>query len=121
MAVKIFISWSGAASGQLASALYHWIPQAIHAVRVWMSAEDLAIGVNWLEELQQKLQSAQLGILCLTPENLSSPWLLFEAGAIARTLEKKRVCPYLLGLSPEGLTFPLAQFQAATADQAGTF
>jgi hypothetical protein len=46
---------------------------------------------------------------------------LFESGALSKTVEKARVCPYLLGLGPENLSPPLSDFNAAKADQGDTF
>jgi len=46
--------------------------------------------------------------------------MLFEAGAIARSLDGSRVVPYLIDVDPSRLPAPLAQFQAVRADRAGT-
>src|SRR5262249_26059198 len=48
------------------------------------------------------------------------PWILFEAGALAKAVRVGRVVPYLFGMTKANLTFPLAQFQAVDADEAGT-
>lgn len=71
-------------------------------------------------EIAKELGDARVGILCLTPENLSAEWLLFEAGALSKTLDQTFVCPYLLGLEPTAVTGPLSQFQAAKADRDDT-
>lgn len=63
----------------------------------------------------------QCGVLCLTPENLQSSWMSFEAGALSKAVSASRVIPYLLGFEPRELEGPLAQFQAVRADQDGTF
>src|SRR5205823_4210816 len=60
------------------------------------------------------------GILCLTPENLKAPWLLFEAGALSKAVDHSAVCPFLYDVSKTDLEWPLAQFQANTADEEGT-
>lgn len=85
-----------------------------------MSATDIHPGQRWAHELADSLASTSIGILCLTPENLSSPWLLFEAGSLAKTVPGARVIPYLLKLSPDQLSGPLTQFQAVQADHEGT-
>jgi hypothetical protein len=51
----------------------------------------------------------------LTPDNLHSDWLLFEAGALSKTIENTYVCPFLIGLEPADVKAPLAQFQATRA------
>ncbi len=58
--------------------------------------------------------------MCLTPENLTAPWILFETGALSKTIESTYVCPYLLELKPTDIQGPLAQFQAAKADPTDT-
>jgi DNA-binding XRE family transcriptional regulator len=63
----------------------------------------------------------QFGVICLTPENTSSPWVLFEAGALSKTVSESRVVPYLFGFEARELQGPLAQFQAVRADRAGTY
>lgn len=70
--------------------------------------------------LNTELEASQFGILCLTPENLDSPWLLFEAGSISKMVEDSHVVPFLLGLRPADVTFPLAQFQSVEATESGT-
>jgi hypothetical protein len=61
-----------------------------------------------------------VGIICVTPENMSAPWLLFEAGALSKTTASTFVCPYLFNLEATELTGPLAEFQASSADRDGT-
>jgi TIR domain-containing protein len=115
--VKLFISWSGERSKLVATALRHWLPDVIQSVEPWMSGADLEAGTRWNEKIQTKLSESRFGILCLTQENINSPWILFEAGALAKTLEDTFVCPYLIDLRPVDLPQgPLAQFQAKQAN-----
>lgn len=113
---KVFLTWSGTKSKQLSQALREWLPQVIQNLDPWMSDSDLDKGSRWVSEISGQLEQAQMGIICLTPENVENPWINFEAGALSKQLERSRVCPYLLGLSHSDLTFPLAQFNAAIAD-----
>ena len=118
--MKVFVSWSGAQSRLLASALSKWLPDVLQDVSAWMSEHDIAAGSQWSNNLNAELQSTAFGIICLTPENLTAPWLLFEAGAIFKALETARVIPYHFGVSVANIEFPLAQFQCAGADERGT-
>jgi hypothetical protein len=50
-----------------------------------------------------------VGIICLTQENKNRPWILFEAGALAKGLSTSRVCTLLVDLEPKDIEDPLAQ------------
>ena len=118
--MKIFISWSGVRSRAVAEALRHWLKSVIQSVDPWMSEEDIGKGVNWGTELAAQLNETRVGLICLTPENLEAPWILFEAGALSKHLQKTYSCPYLFKVEKRDLTFPLAQFQATLADKDDT-
>ena len=55
----------------------------------------------------------------MTRENLHSPWLLFEAGAVAKH-DESRVWTYLFGLSPTDVKDPLSEFQHTVATKDDT-
>lgn len=86
-----------------------------------MSGEDIAAGALWSQEVSEALSATDLGVLCVTSRNQRSPWLNFEAGALAKALNQSRVIPYLIDLSPGELEGPLQQFQAAVADESGSW
>jgi hypothetical protein len=67
-------------------------------VKPWMSSENILAGARWNPEVVGHLSKTRFGVICVTPENLSSPWLVFEVGALAKTIEETYVCPYLVGL-----------------------
>lgn len=113
--MKVFISWSGIASRELAEALHWWLPKVIQGVQPFVSSKDIDKGANWTSKLEDELESTTFGVVCLTPENVSSPWLNFEAGAISSAVDS-RVCPVLLGLDKRDVTAPLAQLQLTSLD-----
>lgn len=115
--MKVFISWSGARSRHIAESLRGWLPRVVQQLRPWMSDEDISAGSRWLSEISKELGDSSIGILCVTPENQTNPWLVFEAGALSKTLEQSLVCPLLYDMSPGQLTGPLTQFQALTLDK----
>ena len=117
--MRIFISWSGERSKAVAEALRDWLPKVIQAVQPWR-ARDIQKGERWGVEVAAQLQESRVGIICLTPENLEAPWILFEAGALSKTLEKTYVCPYLYKVSPGEIKDPLAQFQSTLAEKEDT-
>jgi len=115
--MNVFISWSGTKSREVATALRQWIPAVLPTSEPWV-ASDLPAGSNWSREITHRLQQARIGIICLTDENKDSPWVLFEAGALART---GQLFLYLIDLAAAEVAGPLAQFQATKADRDGTW
>ena len=118
---RIFISWSGEPSLTVAHFLRDWMGNVINAATPWMSGEDIAAGALWSQEVSEALSATDIGVLCVTSRNQRSPWLNFEAGALAKALQQSRVIPYLIGLSAGELEGPLKQFQAVTADKSGSW
>lgn len=103
----------------MASALRDWLPEVIQEVEPWMSSEDIAKGRRWSAEVAKTLQSTTEGIVCVTARNQSEPWLSFEAGALAKSVNDAQVRPLLLGIAAHELVGPLAEFQATLATDAG--
>jgi len=118
--VKVFVSWSGERSRQVAELLRSWIPRVIQAVDPWMSDQDIRAGGRWLRAISSELQDSEFGLLCLTSDNKEAPWLQFEAGAISKVVLGTNVVPYLYGIEASELSGPLSQFQAVAADITGT-
>ncbi len=118
--MKVFISWSGPRSKQVAEALRDWLPDVIQSLEPWMSAEDIGAGSRWSSDIANELDDAKAGIVCVTRDNPNAQWLLFEAGALSRKLKDTAlVCPYLLD-SDVRLEGPLGQFQAKRANPEDT-
>ena len=110
--MKVFISWSGAESEAIASHLSDWLPNVIQSIEPYFTPSDVEKGSRWSSEIFRELSSSKIGILCITRENMNSPWLLFEAGALSKELEDTHVCPVVFGMEPSELAQPIAQFQA---------
>jgi hypothetical protein len=117
-----FICWSGDRSKYVAQLLREWLPGVVQAAKPWMSASDSEKGTRWLEVLTHALEDSSVGIVCLTPENLEAPWLLFEAGILSRAIhDRARLCTYLIGgLRPQDVKQPLGIFQHTMADREET-
>lgn len=110
--MQIFISWSGERSRQIGEAFRHWLPDVIQSVRPYFTPDDITKGQRWAAEIADKLQNSQFGLFCITSENLTAPWLLFEAGAVSKDTKTGKVCPLLFGVESAQLSGPLLQFQA---------
>ncbi len=115
--MHVFISWSGEPSRSLAHILKTWIENIFQDVQVFFSAADLDPGAFWTSDVLKQFDDLGFAICCVTPENMSSPWLNFEAGAATSQLKRERVCPILYGLSGGDLVAPLNIFQALTAEK----
>lgn len=118
--MRIFLSWSGKQSREVALALREWLPLVLQSVDPWLSDVDIGAGDRWSLEIGRNLESSNFGILCFTRENLRAPWILFEAGALAKSLSTGSVCPYLLDADFSDISGPLTQFQAKKADEKST-
>lgn len=120
--MKVFISWSGPLSREIAIALRDWLRNAVQSLDPYMSDEDIPAGARWLADLSSELANTAFGILCVTRENVATPWLNYEAGALSKTVEDTAcVVPLLIDFDsplPQG---PLAQFQSVTIERAGMF
>jgi hypothetical protein len=110
--MKVFLSWSGDASHKVACVLRDWIPSVIQAVHPYVSSEDIDKGTRWSTDIAQELAESTYGILCITRENLSAPWINFEAGALSKTIDKANVSPFLFGIKRSEVHGPLLQFQS---------
>jgi len=119
--MKIFISWSGIRSKAIANILRDWIPEVIQGAQPWMSSKDLNAGARWGEDLSRQLNQTNIGIICITPENINAPWINFEAGTIAKSVNTSLVCPFLYDIEPTNVKGPIAQFQMNCANEDGTF
>lgn len=115
--VKVFISWSGALSQQVAVALRDWLPSVLQAVTPYVSSEDIDKGARWNTDIAQELEGSSFGILCVTPDNIDAPWVNFEAGALSKSLDQSRVAPFLLGMQRTDVKGPLLQFQSTVYER----
>jgi len=51
-------------------------------------------------------------IICVTRDNLTAPWLTFEAGALSKTMDKSFVSPFLFDIKRSEVDGPILQFQS---------
>ena len=117
--MKVFISWSGTRSRELANSLREWLPLVLQYVEPWVSDKDISAGERWAQAIAGELESSNFGIICVTPENLNSEWILFEAGALSKSMLDGKVIPLLYGLELSDLSGPLSQFQAQKVEEDG--
>lgn len=109
--MKVFISWSGETSKRVGDALRAWLPMLIQSITPYYTPSDIEKGTRWSSDIAGELDASMAGLFCVTRENLSSPWLMFEAGAISKKVDGSMVCPILIDIESSDLKGPLNQFQ----------
>ncbi|MFQ2605638.1 MULTISPECIES: toll/interleukin-1 receptor domain-containing protein [Aeromonas] len=119
--MKVFLSWSGTRSEKVAELLKEWLPCVLQASEPWVSTKDIDRGAQWFNSIQGQLQETTTGIICLTKDNKEKPWILFEAGALAKGLSDSRVCTLLIDLEPQHVRPPLGQFNHTQVNENDMF
>jgi hypothetical protein len=111
--MKVFLSWSGEHSRMVADALNELLPRMIQAIEPFYSPK-IEKGKKWSSEIHRALQATRFGIVCLTPDNLNSPWIHYEVGALSKT-KGALIWTFLHNLDPGDLSRPLSEFQHTAA------
>ncbi len=114
--MKVFISWSGELSKKAAEIMNKWIPCLLQTIQVFYSSEDIEKGESWDQRIASELSDCKYGIVCLTSENVTAPWVNFEAGAIAKTLNA-HVATIMVDINPSDIKGPLSRFQTTKLEQ----
>lgn len=110
--MKVFISWSGAISHRVAVILRDWLPSVIQSIEPYVSSEDIDKGARWSTDIAGELHASTYGLICLTKDNVSAPWINFEAGALGKSIDKGRVSPFLFRIKRSEVEGPILQFQS---------
>ncbi|MBY4767334.1 TIR domain-containing protein [Burkholderia ambifaria] len=119
--MKVFISWSGPTSHQVAVALRDWLPQVVQSIKPYVSSEDIDKGARWSSDIAKELDGSEYGIVCLTQDNLTAPWINFEAGALGKSIDKSKVSPFLFRMERSQVQGPLVQFQFTVFERNDVF
>ena len=78
----------------------------------YVSAENIDKGERWSIDIAKQLEETNYGLVCVTPDNINAPWILFESGALSKSIQNSRVSPIMFGLEPSDFTkSPVLQFQ----------
>lgn len=85
-------------------------------MEVFFSPEYIEKGDNWDSKISNELSKCNYGIVCLTSENTSAPWINFEAGAIAKALESK-VATLMVDIKTSDIQGPLKRYQATNLEK----
>lgn len=118
MAKQGFISWSGDESRKIAEQLQKLFGHVLAAPQMFVASKDLKAGEVWFTEIAHRLDACDVGVIVVTPQNVTKPWLHFESGAIAKRVGRSAAIPLLCGVSTGDLSgTPLAQLQAITTTE----
>lgn len=110
--MQVFISWSGEQTRALGHALKEFVDTTFAGhIDSFLSDADIAPGERFLSVINDSLDASVIGIVLLTRANMSEPWILFEAGALAGKTDSGSVIPLLVDLDRAELSPPLSQFQ----------
>ncbi len=115
--MKVFISWSGNRSHKVALVFREWLPSVIQDIVPYVSSEDIDKGARWSTDIAKELSDSTFGILCVTRDNMNAPWLMFEAGALSKTIEKAFVNPFLFDIKRSEIDGPILQFQSTISEK----
>lgn len=102
--MKVFISWSGknTASFKVAKKLAEWLPMVLQETEPFMS-DNIRSGTNPISQIMENLANSKIGIICITKDNITSPWLNFEAGALNNVVTNQSgiVIPLLVNITTD--------------------
>lgn len=102
---KIFISWSGNLAKLIAEYLHNDLFKYAN-LKPWISSHDITSGNSWFTETTQALNSADYGVVCLTPGTSKKPWINFEIGWLYGKLSNCKIITF-----EEEISNPLACLQ----------
>ena len=112
---KIFISWSKSPSREVAILVESYLKKILPYPNIdWFLSASQETGIEsgerFLRILDSKLEKSDFGILILTKNNYSSPWILFEAGALSKNILDSKVVPLLINREKDYIEPPLKSF-----------
>jgi hypothetical protein len=123
--MTIFICWSGTRSRAIAEAVEDLLKDCGVDDKKIDRSDHIEKGTVWSDWIRDRLRDAKAGIVCLTPENVRSPWMHFEAGALAVGLspkskdlpgdfDQRRLFTLLHGVTGAEINGPLSAYQATS-------
>ena len=109
---KIFISWSKKTSKEIAEKLLDFLTHFFSDpnVKFFLSTE-MDGGIRPMHIIGKNLEKSHFGVLVLTKMNYKSEWIMFEAGAISKDVDKSRIIPILFNRDSNNIEKPIRSFQ----------
>lgn len=107
---------------EVAKVLKWWIEKIEQTSEAFVSDTDISLGTRWSDVIKNALAETAIGVICVTPENQSAPWINFEAGAISKAVngQDTKVIPVLIDFQKKtDYKGPLSDFNLALMDKDG--
>ena len=117
---KVFLCWSKDRSKAIAEGWAKLLPEIVNGEPILST--EFQKGREWSTVLRKDLDEAKTGIVFITPENMASPWIHFEAGALATAVASRNgeVFTYVYGFDPGKLAGPLSAYQSTVPTKEDT-
>jgi len=117
---KVFLCWSKDRSKAIAEGWAKLLPEIVNGEPILST--EFKKGREWSTVLRNDLDEAKTGIVFITPENVASPWIHFEAGALATAVASRNgeVFTYVYGFDPGKLAGPLSAYQSTVSTKEDT-
>lgn len=82
--MNVFLSWSKPKSKELAIATKAFLEGMFRkSIEIWISNEGIKFGEMSLLEINMALRKSEKCLVFLTKDNIKSPWIMYESGAVA--------------------------------------
>jgi len=116
--LKIFLCWAEDDSEQIARKIVNCLYNIFEPdIKIFFSEHNIAGGSRWNHELAEALELHNFGLLCLTPNNLNSGAIHYEAGALGKHHNDSHVIPLLFNINNiVALQGPISFFQAVDSN-----
>src|SRR5580765_456482 len=91
--MKIFLCWSGDRSRHVVES-FDWLLKQLNQqyslkgkqAFVPFRSANIEKGLPWFQAVENELSQADAALVAITPENCASPWMHYEAGAVANRM-----------------------------------
>lgn len=93
---KAFISWSGNKARTCADFLSDLLNKIFEENEIVFCSRQITDGRMWIQEIDKALKESKIGIILVTREDISRPWLNFEAGALYASEYDSLVIPVFI-------------------------
>ncbi|MFL4480535.1 hypothetical protein ACIPUB_19955 [Paeniglutamicibacter sp. ORCA_105] len=88
--MKVFVSWSKN-SRDVGKAMAAAVTEIFDPVVDTFISQEIKAGARALNEIDDELSDTDFGIICLTRANQAEQWINYEAGALSREVDGKRL------------------------------